>query len=135
MKNVERYGGDEEDNRIENVPTGQIEALVGGVNWNNVDYGQINYADQVLIPPGSSFKPFEFNIYQSPGDERRRWDQLCMIHSVGIVDPTTGAGYPCTDKNSPKVDPNANCLWDYDFLFPGPLTLRYAIGGFEEARL
>ena len=61
LPNVERYGGDEEATVLENVPTGQIEALVGGVNFNQPDYGQINYADQVLIPPGSSFKPYDYS--------------------------------------------------------------------------
>jgi membrane peptidoglycan carboxypeptidase len=41
-------------------------------------------------------------------------------------------GYPCTNKNKPFIGTQAtggNCLWDYDFRYPGPLTLRYALGG------
>jgi membrane peptidoglycan carboxypeptidase len=34
-------------------------------------------------------------------------------------------GYPCT--TGPKK--GGNCAVDYDFRFPGPLTLRYALGG------
>ena len=52
-----------------------------------------------------------------------------MTRKSRIIDPVTGAGYPCTNKNNPKSDPNANCLWDYDFRYPGPLTLRYALAG------
>jgi penicillin-binding protein 1A len=129
LPNVERYGGDEEATVLENVPTGQIEALVGGVNFNQPDYGQINYADQVLIPPGSSFKPYDYSTLINTPSLNAGAGSVLYDTQGPIIDPATGAGYPCTDKNNPKNDNNANCLWDYDFRYPGPLTLRYAIGG------
>ena len=38
-------------------------------------------------------------------------------------------GYACTVKGLPPPQGNSNCLQDYDFLYPGPITLRYALGG------
>jgi membrane peptidoglycan carboxypeptidase len=38
-------------------------------------------------------------------------------------------GYPCTNKTLPPPKGQGNCLWDYDFRYPGPITLRYALGG------
>src|SRR5690606_26883189 len=49
--NVERQGGDQQALVTEDVKTGQMVALVGGVDFNNEEYGQINYA-QTKIPPG-----------------------------------------------------------------------------------
>jgi len=129
LPNVERYGGDEEATVLENVPTGQIEALVGGVNFDQPNYGQINYADQVLVPPGSSFKPYDYSTLINTQSINAGAGSVLYDSQAPIIDPTTGAGYPCTDKNNPKGDNNANCLWDYDFRYPGPLTLRYALAG------
>ncbi|GAC1499664.1 MAG: hypothetical protein NVS1B10_02620 [Candidatus Saccharimonadales bacterium] len=38
-------------------------------------------------------------------------------------------GYPCTDHGKPPPKGTGNCLTDYDFLNPGPISLRYALGG------
>jgi hypothetical protein len=38
-------------------------------------------------------------------------------------------GYPCTVKGLPPPKGQSNCLQNYDFRTPGPLTLRYALGG------
>ncbi len=113
---------DEEATVLEEVPTGQIKALVGGVDFNNVEHGQNNYAASVLIPPGSSFKPYDYVTFI---------DNNTNIGAGTVLFDSQGAlpGYPCTIKNSPKGDKNANCLWDYDFRYPGPVTLRYALGG------
>src|SRR5690606_8322750 len=35
----------------------------------------------------------------------------------------------CTNKSLPPPRGQGNCLWDYDFRYPGPVTLRYALGG------
>lgn len=129
LANVKRYGGDEEALVLENVPTGQINALVGGVDFNQPDYGQLNYADQVLIPPGSSFKPYDYTALINNQSLNAGAGSVLYDTQGPIIDPATGSGYFCTNKNSPKTDKNANCLWDYDFVYPGPLTLRYAIGG------
>jgi len=120
LANVERAHGDEEAMVGEDVQSGQIVTLVGGVDFNNPDYGQNNYAAGVLIPPGSSFKPYDYttliNNNNNVGAGSVLYDQ------VGTI-----PGYPCTNKALPKN--GGNCLEDYDFLNPGPITLRYALGG------
>ena len=123
LPNVERRTGglaDEEATVAENVPTGQIEALVGGVDFSNANYGQINYASSVLIPPGSSFKPYDYTTLI---------DNNNNVGAGSVLYDSEGPlpGYPCT--NHAKQKQGGNCLTDYDFLQPGPLTLRYAIGG------
>ncbi|HET9098071.1 MAG TPA: transglycosylase domain-containing protein [Candidatus Saccharimonadales bacterium] len=111
---------DQEATVLENVPTGQVEALVGGVNWNNPDYGQINYATQVNISPGSTFKPYDyttlFNNNNNVGASSVMYDKEQPL-----------PGYPCTVPGPQSK--GGNCLSDYDFLQPGPITLRYALGG------
>lgn len=129
LNNVKRYGGDEEAMVVESVATGQINALVGGVDFNQPDYGQINYADQVLIPPGSSFKPYDYTSLINTQSLNAGAGSVLYDSQGPIIDPATGVGYPCTIKDSPDTNKNANCLWDYDRKYPGPLTLRYAISG------
>jgi len=113
---------DEQATVTEDVQTGQIVALVGGVDFNNTDHGQNNYAAGILIPPGSSFKPYDYAVFM---------DNNNNVGAGSVLYDTQGPlpGYPCTNKNSPKGDKNANCLWDYDFQYPGAVTLRYALGG------
>lgn len=127
LPNVMTYGGDEEAMVVEDVKTGQIVALVGGTDFTNKDHGQVNYAASALIPPGSSFKPYD---YATLINNSNAGAGSVLYDSLGpIVDPATKAGYHCTNRNNPTYDDNANCLWDYDRKFPGPLTLRYALGG------
>ena len=111
---------DEEANVTENVPTGQIVALVGGVNFSDPDHGAINYAASSLIPPGSSFKPYDYVTLINDNNN---------VGAGSVLYDTEGPlpGYPCTNHNTPQK--GGNCLQDYDFLQPGPLTLRYAMGG------
>jgi len=113
---------DEEAIVMEDVPTGQIVALVGGTDFSNPDHGQNNYAAQILIPPGSSFKPYD---YATLINNNKNVGAGSVLYDAQGPLP----GYPCTNKANPKHNPSANCLWDYDFIFPGPLTLRYALGG------
>ncbi len=113
---------DEQATVLEEVETGQIKALVGGVDFNNEDHGQNNYASSMLISPGSSFKPYDYAVFLD--NNPNAGASTVMYDTQGPL-----PGYPCTNKNSPKVDKNANCLWDYDFKYPGPITLRYALGG------
>jgi penicillin-binding protein 1A len=120
LPTVKRYHGDNIAFVAEDVPTGQVVALVGGVDFNNNDFGKINYA-QTPLPPGSSFKPYDYV-------------SLIQAKNAGagsVIYDTQGPlpGYPCTNKNRPKNDDNANCLWDYDFLYPGAMTIRYALAG------
>lgn len=122
--NVSRYGADEEALVVEDVKTGQMAALVGGTDFNNEDHGNINYA-QWYISPGSSFKPYD---YVSLLDNTTNSGAGSVLYDVQQSLP----GYPCTNTAKPFVNGRAtggNCLYDYDFAYPGPLTLRYALGG------
>lgn len=125
LANVERRTGglaDEEATVLENVPTGQIEALVGGTDFNNPDHGLINYADSSLVAPGSSFKPYDYVTLINNNNN---------VGAGSVMYDTAGPlpGYPCNDHTPPPPKGTGNCLTDYDFLQPGPITLRYALGG------
>jgi penicillin-binding protein 1A len=104
----------------EDVTTGQVVAEVGGIDFDNPDYGKLNYA-QTPLPPGSSFKPYDYLTFINNNN----------AGAGSVLYDTQGPlpGYPCTNKHQPRYDDDANCLWDYDFKYPGPLTLRYALGG------
>lgn len=121
LARVKMEGGDNIAFVGEDVKTGQIVAEVGGVDFNNPEFGKINYAETPL-PPGSSFKPYDYvSLIQATGA------------GAGSVLYDTKAplpGWPCEDKRLPKyATPGKGCLWDYDRIFPGPLTLRYALAG------
>lgn len=125
IRNVSRYGADEEALVLEDVPTGQMMALVGGTDFTNPDHGQNNYAAGILIPPGSSFKPYDYTTFINNNNN---------VGAGSVLYDTQQPlpGYECTNKIKPFINGQAtggNCLWDYDFLYPGPITLRYALGG------
>lgn len=124
ISNVKRYGADEEAMVAEDVKTGQVVALVGGTNFNDPDHGAINYA-QWNISPGSSFKPYD---YASLIENTTNAGAGSVLYDVQQPLP----GYPCTNKARPFINgvpTGGNCLQDYDFRYPGPETLRYALGG------
>jgi len=122
MKQVRAQHGDNAAFVAEDVKTGQVLALVGGADFNQPDYGQINFATQKL-PPGSSFKPYD---YVSLMENTTNSGAGSVLYDVQQTLP----GYPCTNKSKPsKTNPDANCLWDYDFRYPDALTIRYALGG------
>ncbi|MBI2592117.1 penicillin-binding protein, partial [Candidatus Saccharibacteria bacterium] len=116
---VKRQGGDTAALAAEDVQTGQMVALVGGVDFNNPEFGQINYA-QTPIPPGSSFKPYD---YAALIENSTNAGAGSVLYDIQQPLP----GYPCTNKANPRQ--GGNCLQDYDFRYPGPLSLRYALGG------
>ncbi len=119
LAQVRRQGGDTAAFVAEDVKTGQVVALVGGDNFNDPDHGQNNYAHDLELPPGSSFKPYD---YSALIDTQKNVGAGSVLYdSVGPVPP----GYPCTTG----AKKGGNCVVDYDFRFPGPLTLRYALGG------
>jgi membrane peptidoglycan carboxypeptidase len=108
---VRRQRGDTAAFVAEDVKTGQVVALVGGAEFGNEDVaGELNYATQPL-PPGSSFKPYDY---------------LALIEHTNtagagsVLYDTQGSleGYTCPQK----------CLKDYDKRYPGPVTLRYGLG-------
>ncbi|HSX00127.1 MAG TPA: transglycosylase domain-containing protein [Patescibacteria group bacterium] len=125
---IKKQGGDNAAFVAEENTTGQIVALVGGVDFNNEVYGKINYATDVNVSPGSSFKPYDYTSLI---------ENNTSVGAGSVLYDSQGPlpGYPCTDKTSPKVvnpsDPTGDqkCLWDYDLQYPGPVTLRYALGG------
>lgn len=119
LPQIKRQGGDTAAFAAEDVSTGQMVALVGGVDFSNPEYGQNNYA-RIKLPPGSSYKPYDFAALIENKDN---------FGAGSVLYDTQGPleGYPCTNKQRPKQ--GGNCLWDYDFRYPGPITLRYALGG------
>ena len=117
LPNLKRNGGDEEATVTEDVQTGQMLALVGGTDFDDPDHGHINYA-QWPISPGSSIKPYD---YSALIDNNNAGAGSVLYDVVGPV-----PGYPCTNRALP---PNGNCLWDFDRKSPGPMTIRYALGG------
>lgn len=122
QRRVKSAGGDNQAMVNEDVETGQIVSLVGGVDFNNPEYGQDNYAANIKIPPGSSFKPYDYAAFIENNNN-------VGAGSVLYDDQTPLPGYPCTDKTRPPPRGTGNCLWDYDFKNPGPITLRYSLGG------
>ncbi len=119
LAQIQRQGGDTAAFAAEDVATGQMVALVGGVDFSNPEFGQNNYA-RIKLPPGSSYKPYDYAALIEHKDN---------FGAGSVLYDTQGPleGYPCTNKQRPKQ--GGNCLWDYDFRYPGPLTLRYALGG------
>ena len=121
QSNVERYKGDNQAMAATDVKTGQMVALVGGHDFNNEEYGQLNYA-QLNISPGSSFKPYDYATFI---ENRTDAGAGSVLYDVQAPIP----GYPCTNTQRKSIDENGNCLFDYDFRYPGPTTLRYALAG------
>jgi penicillin-binding protein 1A len=119
VKQVIRQGGNVAAMVTEDVETGQIVALVGGPDFTNPTYGQNNYA-RTPLPPGSSFKPYDYAALMETTNN---------VGAGTVLYDTQGElpGYPCTNKAVPKS--GGNCLHNYDLRYPGPVTLRYALGG------
>ncbi|CAN5409049.1 hypothetical protein BH10PAT3_BH10PAT3_3330 [soil metagenome] len=121
MAQVQRQGGDTAAFVAEDVETGQVVALVGGPDFNNKTYGENNYA-RLPIGPGSSFKAYDYTSLM---------ENTTNFGAGSVLYDTQGAlpGYPCTNKALPGPNSSGNCLWDFSRSYPGPVTLRYAIGG------
>ncbi len=120
--NVASVGGDQQAMVAESVKTGQVVAQVGGENFNNPVDGQIDYAS-TLVSPGSSMKPF---MYTALIQDNNNVGASSVFYDVQQPLP----GYPCTNKTQPTATSNGgNCLWDDNFTYPGPETIRYALGG------
>jgi membrane peptidoglycan carboxypeptidase len=118
IPNLNRYGGDEEAMVVEDVKTGQMRALVGGIDFNDPNHGKLNYAHSVYISPGSSFKPYDYTTLIENNNN---------VGAGSVLYDSKGPlpGYPCTTG----ATPTGNCLHDYDYKYPGPETLRYALAG------
>lgn len=122
VANMKRAGANEAAFVAEDVKTGHIVALVGGVDFNDPEHGKINYAHNAYIPPGSSFKPYDYAALiektNTAGGGSVLYDKQAPL-----------PGYPCTDKGLPAPRGKGNCLQNYDLRYVGPITLRYALGG------
>lgn len=126
MKAIIAKGGDKAAFGSVDVATGQVVALVGGQDFNDkTTAGEVNFAQRPL-PPGSSYKPYDYLALIENSDKVGAGSVLYDTQGP-IIDKETGTGYPCDKKQRPKD--GGNCLWDYDFRYPGPVTLRYALGG------
>ena len=122
ISNIHRYGADEEAVLAEDVKTGQMLASVGGVDFQDPDHGELNFAHSVKISPGSSFKPYD---YVSLIENNTNVGAGSVFYDSQSPIP----GYPCTNHTLPPPRGQGNCLEDYDFKYPGPVTLRYGLGG------
>jgi membrane peptidoglycan carboxypeptidase len=125
-RNVAHANGDAEAMAAEDVKTGQIVAIVGGEDFNNASFGQINFANTNILP-GSSVKPF---VYATLINNNTNVGAGSVLYDV--QQPIVAGGtsyYPCTNKALPLANAGGNCLYDYDFKYPGAETLRYGLAG------
>lgn len=109
VKNRYRAGGAMGDNAslvAEDTATGQVIAYVGSRDFNYKGYGIYDAATpEIGRQPGSSFKPYAYaEMFKNP-----RWSPGSIIWDSS----TNFNGY------APH---------DFDFRFPGPMTVRDAIG-------
>ena len=103
------------------VTTGEVVSAVGGDDFNNEEHGKLNFAHSVQVSPGSTFKPYDYAAFI---DKSTNVGGGSVLYDVkGKVD-----GYACDVPFQSREKPG-NCLADYDFIYPGPVTLRYALGG------
>ncbi|HSX34866.1 MAG TPA: transglycosylase domain-containing protein, partial [Candidatus Saccharimonadales bacterium] len=127
---IKRQGGDNAAFVAEDNKTGQIVALVGGVDFNNDVYGKINFATDVNVSPGSSFKPYDYATFIE--NNTNAGAGSVMYDTRGAIPGYDGSCTytPMDIKNGKTCAPGtAPFLYDYDNKFPGPVTLRYALGG------
>lgn len=114
---IQAQGGDSAGFVAEDIETGQVVALVGGTDFDNEEFGQNNYA-RLQLPPGSSIKPYNYLSLMEHTED---------FGAGSVLYDTRGPlpGYPCTTG----AGRDGNCLRNFDFRYPGPVTLRYALGG------
>ena len=115
---MRRQGADTSAFVAEDNETGQVLALVGGMKSQGFD-GGLNYATDVNISPGSTVKPYDYAAFI---------DNNTNVGAGSVLYDKQGylPGYACTNKALP---PRGNCLFDFDRRYPGPMTIRYALGG------
>ncbi len=111
MVQVRKQGGDTAAFVALDNKTGQIVAMVGGADFSNNDYGELDYGHTLRVSPGSTFKPYD---YAALIEGNNAGAGSVLYDSEGSL-----PGYTCP----------GNCLKDYDKRYPGPLTLRYALAG------
>lgn len=94
----------------EEVATGQVVAYVGSRDFNFGVFGEKNVAGTPRSP-GSSWKPYDFASLMKSSEN---WGAGSIMYDLD----TTWSGFGTPYK--PR---------DYDFLQPGPVSIRYALGG------
>ena len=97
--------------------TGQVLAMVGGVDYNRPG-GQFNFAYDVARPPGSSFKIFTYTA----AIESRKVNMLSPVQDAPMVFPIGGDG-PGYASGFAKYIPQ-----NYDRRFHGTLPLKMVMG-------
>jgi membrane peptidoglycan carboxypeptidase len=128
LHNVVAHKGDQEAMVGEDVQSGQIVMLVGGVDFNQAEYGQNNYAAGIKIPPGSSFKPYDYTTLIDNNNNVGAGSVLYDAKTPGL--PGYEGTCPLTPAQLNSCPPGTvETAYDYDLIFPGPITLRYALGG------
>ncbi|HSX31124.1 MAG TPA: transglycosylase domain-containing protein [Candidatus Saccharimonadales bacterium] len=105
----------------EDNATGQVVALVGGMDFNSQ---QLNFASSAPISPGSSIKPYSYATLINDNNN---------VGAGSMLSNTLGPlpGYPCGNKATPEAQPNnpSPCLFnDVRSMHDGNVTLRYALG-------
>jgi 1A family penicillin-binding protein len=104
VERTKSLGGRNASLVAEDPTNGEVRALVGSVDWNNPEFGQVNMATSPR-QPGSSFKP----IYYSKAIEDK------LVTAATILD------------DSPKTFGNSYRPTDFDNRFEGKMTLRSAL--------
>jgi len=119
--NAKRLHGDKADDAsfvAEDNATGQIVALIGGMDFNTQ---QLNFASDAPISPGSSIKPYSYAALINDNNN-------VGAGSMMIDKKQPLPGYPCTNPNTPESSNPGNCLFDDTRRNYGNVTLRYALG-------
>lgn len=114
MPQVRKQGGDTAAFVAMDNATGQIVAVVGNGDNDiiaNKEFGENNYVHGFRVSPGSTFKPYDYAAF--------------------IENNNAGAGsvFYDTAGSLPGYSCPGHCLTDYDKSYPGPITIRYALGG------
>lgn len=129
MNRVKLNNGDSAAFVAQDVKTGEVVAAVGGADFNNEEYGKLNFAHSVQVSPGSTFKPYDYAALI---------DKSTNVGGGSVLYDVKGSlpGYENTCNFNPNVKSSPPCppgtqpaLYNYDNRFPGPITLRYALGG------
>ncbi len=91
LAQVKRQGGDTAAFVAEDVKTGQVVALVGGDDFKNTTYGENNYAHDLELPPGSTFKPYDYAALIDVGKTLEqdqfymtRWER-CLVRITNVL--------------------------------------------------
>lgn len=116
---LKRYQADNTAFVAEDNTSGQVVALIGGLDFSSQ---QLNFASSAPISPGSSIKPYSYATLINSNNN---------VGAGSMLYDTQGAlpGYPCTNKNSPDLKTNpGNCLFDDTRHYYGSVSLRYALG-------